>query len=171
MVCRDCVRWRGQSAEYTPEERLIMRDLPVPEQAFVHTLKAFTDGEVQAGREPQRQVDTAGNAESNGKASTHSEPVYTDPEDIEFGGVCRKGKQGSNRKRPVYAVAWTWRQYRVHKTKKRCEQRLKVWKRWYERKGWKVYRLGSGYWAIGPAGERHAISLHEYDKETHERLN
>ena len=168
------VRWRGQSAEYTPEERLIMRDLPVPEQAFVHTLKAFTDGEI--GEVPStepvpQQVDTAGNAESHGKASTHSEPVYTDPEDIEFGSVCRKGKQGSNRKRPVYAVTWTWRQSRVHKTKKRCEQRLKVWKRWYERQGWKVYRLGSGYWAISPAGEKHAISLHEYDATSHERLN
>ena len=159
------VRWRGQSAEYTPEERLIMRDLPVKEQAVVHTLKAFTDGEIQAGRSG------AENTVATTAAPQIKEAVYTDPENIEFGSVCRKGKQGSNRKRPVYAVTWTWRQSRVHKTKKRCEQRLKVWKRWYERQGWKVYRLGSGYWAISPAGEKHAISLHEYDATTHERLN
>jgi hypothetical protein len=174
MVCRGCVRWRGQFAEYTPEERLIMRDLPVPEQAFVHTLKAFTDGEIGASDRTAPLADTSsavGSMPNIQIRHTEGPTVYTDPEDIEFGGVCRKGKQGSNRKRPVYVVTWTWRQSRVHKTKKRCEQRLKVWKRWYERQGWKVYRLGSGYWAISPAGEKHAISLHEYDKETKERLN
>jgi hypothetical protein len=162
------VKWRGQSAEYTPEERLIMRDLPVKEQAFVHTLKAFTDGEIGASDRTAPLADTSsavGSMPNIQIRHTEGPTVYTDPEDIEFGGDKPK------RKRPVYAVTWTWRQSRIHKTKRRCEQRLKVWKRWYERQGWKVYRLGSGYWAISPAGEKHAISLHEYDAASHKRLN
>jgi len=147
------------TAVYTPDERLIMAALPVKEQAVVHTLKAFTDGEIQAGR-PGAEITVATTA-----APQIKEAVYTDPEDIEFGSEIPK------RRPKVYAVAWTWRQSRVHKTKKRCEQRLKVWKRWYERQGWKVYRMGSGFLAEGPAGERHAITLQEYDRETHERLN
>ena len=169
------VRWRGQTADYTTAERLLMADLPVREQALVHVLKALTQGEVSGAEDRASSVAESETirsvAQSRDAAPEKVPPVYTDPEDLEFGSVCRKRKQGSNRKRPVYAVTWTWRQSRVHKTKKRCEQRLKVWKRWYERQGWKVYRLGSGYWAISPAGEKHAISLHEYDKETRERLN
>ena len=161
------IRWRGQTADYTTAERLLMADLPVREQALVHTLKALTHGEISPSTETltgQQQVDTAGNAESHGKASTHSEPVYTDPEDLEFG-------EKPKRRQKIYAVAWTWRQHKIHKTKKRCEQRLKVWKRWYERQGWTVRRMGTGYWADGPDGEKHVISLHEYDRDTLERTS
>jgi len=102
------VHWRGQSAEYTPEERLIMRDLPVKEQAFVHTLKHFTSGEIQNPLEIQgiKPPAPAGSLASSDQQSdrvprpgtSDVTPVYTDPEDIEFGGDKPK------RKRPVYAV-------------------------------------------------------------------
>jgi len=162
------VRWRGMTAGYTQDERLIMAALPVKEQAVVHTLKAFTEGEISGAENRATSV-----AVSEARLVTQSRDAvpeevpspYTDPEDIEF------GSESPKRRPKVYAVAWTWRQSRVHKTKKRCEQRLKVWKRWYERQGWKVYRMGSGFLAECPDGERHAITLHEYDRETKERLN
>jgi hypothetical protein len=176
------IRWRGQSADYTTAERLLMADLSVREQALVHTLKALTQGEIGAAVEkakgstvevrpvpvqPEVRRPTAIASHQGTDAGT----VYTDPEDIEFGSVCGSGKQRSSRKRPIYAVAWTWRQHKIHKTKKRCEQRLKVWKRWYERQGWTVRRMGTGYWADGPDGEKHVILLHEYDRDTKERLS
>jgi hypothetical protein len=160
------IRWRGQTADYTTAERLLMADLPVREQALVHVLKALTQGELaEVAHQSDRRV---ANEKEVGAVPTFG---FTDPEDLEFGSVCGSGKQRSSRKRPIYAVAWTWRQHKIHKTKKRCEQRLKVWKRWYERQGWTVRRMGTGYWADGPDREKHVISLHEYDRETKERLN
>jgi len=47
---------------------------------------------------------------------------------------------------------------------------LRAWKKWYERQGWKVTNHGTGYFATSPQGERHSISLHEYDPESKERL-
>jgi len=172
------VRWRGQTADYTTAERLLMADLPVREQAFVHVLKALTDGEVSEstgeGIASPRHSEAPGPGQEGfalGGSIPPAGTVYTDPEDLEFGSVCGSGKQGPSRKRPIYAVAWTWRKHKIHKTKKRCEQRLKVWKRWYERQGWTVRRMGTGYWADGPDGEKHVISLHEYDRDTLERTN
>jgi len=162
------VRWRGQTADYTTAERLLMADLPVREQALVHVLKALTQGEISEAVCSDSSVVETHVLE---RADESLEAVYTDPEDLEFGSVCGSGKQRSSRKRPIYAVAWTWRKHKIHKTKKRCEQRLKVWKRWYERQGWTVRRMGTGYWADGPDGEKHVISLHEYDRDTLERTN
>ena len=180
------VRWRGQTADYTTAERLLMADLPVREQALVHTLKATCGGDLRSAL-TQGEISGDGARDNLPVGSDPSvgggvpepsvvgmkdspSPEYTDPEDLEFGSVCGSGKQGPSRKRPIYAVAWTWRKHKIHKTKKRCEQRLKVWKRWYERQGWTVRRMGTGYWADGPDGEKHVISLHEYDRETRARL-
>jgi hypothetical protein len=159
------IRWRGQTADYTTAERLLMADLPVREQAFVHVLKALTQGEIEEGRTAV-STDVKALGQGQNSASEQSPPttVYTDPEDLEFG-------EKPKRQQKIYAVAWTWRQHKIHKTKKRCEQRLKVWKRWYERQGWTVRRMGTGYWADGPDGEKHVISLHEYDAQTRGRLS
>ena len=191
------VHWRGQSAVYTKGERQIMRSLPIKEQAFVHLLKSTTDGEISelegrarssaeritlqlqghgADTGVDRPVDRAQftftDPEATGKSDTNPAsdgniPLYTDPEDIPFG----KSVPFSVRKRrpKIYAVAWSWRKHKIHKTKKRCEERLKVWKAWKERQGFTVIRMGSGY--MGILGEkREVIQLHEYDRETHERL-
>ena len=175
------MRWRGVSAEYTRSEREIMSALPIKEQAFVHLLKAVTEGTIEAPAEVAHQperllakekevgaVPTFGfvDPEATGKSDTNPAsdgniPLYTDPEDIPFGKPARRKK--------IYAVAWSWRKHKIHKTKKRCEERLKVWKAWKERQGWTVIRMGSGY--MGILGEtREVIQLHEYDRETKERL-
>ena len=188
------VHWRGQSAVYTKGERQIMRSLPIKEQAFVHLLKSTTDGEISelegrarssaeritlqlqghgADTGVDRPVDRAQftftDPEATGKSDTNPAsdgniPLYTDPEDIPFGKPARRKK--------IYAVAWSWRKHKIHKTKKRCEQRLRVWKAWKERQGWTVMKFASGYLAIAPQlGEtREVIQLHEYDRETKERL-
>jgi hypothetical protein len=136
-----------------------MADLPVREQALVHVLKALTQGELaEVAHQSERLV---ANEKEVGAVPTFG---FTDPEDLEFG-------EKPKRQQKIYAVAWTWRQHKIHKTKKRCEQRLKVWKRWYERQGWTVRRMGTGYWADGPDGEKHVISLHEYDAQTRGRLS
>lgn len=111
-------------------------------------------------------------------------PVYTKPEDIEFGDIALaveaqhktrskkpRGDQTSRRSpRPIYALVWTWKAHKVCKTKARATRSMKAWKRWYERQGWKVVKLANGYLAV-KAGERHeVIALHEYDAATHQRL-
>src|SRR5690242_10314454 len=81
------IRWRGQVAVYTPEERGIMRLLPVPEQAVVHTLKALMDGEISGAENRAISV-----AESETRLATQSRDAapeevptsYVDPEDLEF---------------------------------------------------------------------------------------
>lgn len=153
-----CIRWRGMPAVYTPEERGIMRLLPVSEQAVVHTLKALMDGEIQEGIDPPRVI-------SNDLGESERPPTFTDPEDLEF------GDKRKSRKRPIYALVTTWRQWCRVPTKREGEFWTKVWKAWYERQGWKVTSHPSGYFATSPAGEKVAITLHEYDAETHERLN
>ena len=155
------VKWRGLSAVYTPDEREIMSQLPVREQFIVHTLKAFTDGEISHSAVEQLVAREPHKLEVAGSSPACATPVYTDPEDIPFGKPKRPKK--------IYAVAWTWRKHKIHKTKKRCEERLRVWKRWYERQGWTVIRMGSGYIAER-AGERHSVSLHEYDAATRQRI-
>jgi hypothetical protein len=133
-----------------------MAALPVQEQTVLHVLKAFTDGEI--GEAPIPAASLVGAVAS---------PVYTDPEDITFGN---KEPTRAKRRPKIYAVVWTWRKHRIVKTKKRGTEVLKVWKRWYERQGWKVTSCPSGYFAANAKGDRHAISLDEYDKETKERL-
>lgn len=75
------------------------------------------------------------------------------------------------REKRIYAVVWTWRHNRRVVTKKRGTQKMRVWKRWYERQGWSVHSLGSdAYAATSPDGEtRHSIVFHEYD-ENNERV-
>lgn len=157
------VRWRGMSAEYSPVERQIMSTLPVKEQAFVHTLKALLDGEIQAGREPHTEVAQPVTGGDDQGQLIPPTSVYTDPEDLEFG----KPKK----KRPVYALSWTWRQGKVYKTKVKAQAKMKAWKKWYERQGWKVISIPgqSGYFAA-KGNERHSIALHEYEKETLVRI-
>ena len=192
MSNRGCVSWRGLTAVYTRFEREIMAALPVKEQAFVHLLKATTDGEIQDPGTAERLVRSRSPSTEGEPAPCTGDPVdgrdihapgpgldcfaiggsippagidrkaiYTDPEDLEFGPPKRRKK--------LYAVAWTWRKHRIVKTKKRGNEVLKVWKRWYERQGWTVRSHPTGYFAT-KNGERHAASLHEYDFETKERL-
>ena len=78
----------------------------------------------------------------------------------------------SSQPRPIYAVVWTWRKWRVTPTKKEAQRRQKIWKRWYERQGWKVAAWGEDtYVATSQAtGERHACLVHTYDRETRQRI-
>ena len=144
------VSWRGLSAPYDRSERQIIQALTVREQFVVHTHKALTDGEVQ---------------EEKREPPAFSPPVYIDADDIPFGEPVK-----TKRKRPIYELAWTWRKHRIYKTKAQAQVKLRVWKKWYERQGWKVYKVGEGYFANGPNGERHAASIHEYDRDTKERV-
>ncbi len=89
--------------------------------------------------------------------------------------------------RRQFVVCWTWKQHRRVKTKKRGNEVLKVWKRWYERQGWKVqsvYGDTEGYIALAPGYENvlhwngpfpsdflHSISLREYDPISKERIS
>ena len=138
-----------------------MQALPVKEQAFVHALKALTDGEiVEGGQVAPVSLDKA---PSTG---------YTDPEDLEFG----KSVPKTVRKNPIYAVVWTGGHRRC-KTKDGKKDRhsaartIKAWLRWKERQGWTIAgSQASGWYIATKEGDRHAISLREYDKETLERL-
>lgn len=115
-----------------------------------------------------------------GSGSMSPSENFIDPEDIPFGECRVSENSGKPRKRPIYALVWTHRRHRVYKTKARAQVKLKAWKRWYERQGWKVNSHATGYFAVSPdatlqgaaakSTERHAISLHEYDRDTHERL-
>ena len=98
--------------------------------------------------------------------------VYTDPEDLEFGKPKARAK--------IYAVIWTGGNHRRCKTKDGAKDRrsatktIKTWLRWYERQGWKVTfgsQAAGWYIAANEKGDRHAISLHEYDRETGARLS
>ena len=67
----------------------------------------------------------------------------------------------------VLAVVWTAKKHRLVKTKKAGRELMMVWKKWYERQGWKVLPLAGGFAARHPDGERrHAVGLHVYDIET-----
>src|SRR5690348_3721216 len=111
---KNSIRWRGLTAEYTPDERLIMAALPVKEQAVVHTLKAFCEGDLRSAftegeiAQPPAQQARVTEREPGGSTPSHgplggekAQPVYTDPEDIEFG----TSYDGKPKRRPkVYAV-------------------------------------------------------------------
>ena len=187
------VSWRGLTADYTRDERQLMRDLPVKEQFAVHVLKAFTDGEIADVREGHSSANQSANHGTvrpadevavGESAATASRPgsndpiggsgltVYTDPEDIPFGPEPRRKK--------VYAVVWTPGRHRRCKTKDGDKDRrsamrtIRTWHRWYVRRGWRII-AGSqdAGWYIAAnekKGDRVAISLHEYDRETKERL-
>lgn len=189
------VTWRGLTASYDRSERQIMSALTVREQGFVHGLKAAFTGEIsesvtgqQGGAIPQARI--AVNEPAVNRAPTQ----YTEPEDIPFGDakffatktlqqIERQSTQNeanlgpvSNidkgykpRKRSIYALCWTWQKSRVYKTKAKAEVKKRAWKRWYERNGWKVTSHQTGYFAT-KGKEQHSISLHEYDRDTKERL-
>jgi hypothetical protein len=166
------VRWRGQQAEYSTDERQIMASLTVREQAFVHTLKAYTDGQISSACDlvptsgaVQAEVQTVAQPVTSGDVQGQLIPltVYTDPEEIEFGHP--------KKKRPVYALVWTWRQHRVYKTKAKATRAARAWKLWHERSGWKVVNIVGTVGYIARKGDgRESIVLHEYDRETNERL-
>lgn len=174
------ITWLGLQASYTVQEREIMAVLPVAEQTILHALKSLTGGEmdsappsVDIGRtdHPETPLPTSGDASSRRSAGNS---VYLSPEDIPFGtgeeSPSRPLSGKTTKKRPIYAVVWTWNQGRQVRTKALGTRKMRAWKRWYERQGWKVVNHASGYFARSPAGELHAILLHEYDRDTHERL-
>ncbi len=145
-------RWRGVSATYSSGERLLVGRLKNKEQWFIHLLKSLTDGEIAEAPEPAVAL-----------VAPVASGVYTDPEDIPFG----KPKKS----RPIYGLVATPKLATQTKTKAEAEFWMKVWRKWYELKGWTVYGAqGSGYYIATQGDNRHAISLHEYDKETKERL-
>lgn len=166
------VKWLGLSAVYSPEEREIIAALTVREQTFVHALKAMTDGEIQ------ESVNASGEGGENPsvKPKPAPSPVYTKPEDIEFGAPPLGTRPDGSKIKRLYAVVWTWRSSKMFPSKsskfpwKSAEHRTHVWKRWYERQGWKVSSHQAGYFAAGPNGERHVVLIHEYERDTHQRL-
>lgn len=76
----------------------------------------------------------------------------------------------AGRKDRIYAVCWTWKKHRIVPTKKRGEEVLRVWKRWKERQGLSISRLGDGYVARREGALTESISLHTYDVITKERI-
>jgi hypothetical protein len=171
VTCRgvpEAVTWLGMSAVYSPLERTILAQLPLREQTFLHALKSLTEGEIEDSG-PVIPSDKRLPATVTGVSQEHPSvgPVYTEPDDIPFGDV--EPSRGP-RKRPTYALVWTWRRRKVTKTKAAATSKMRTWKRWYERQGWKVTNHAEGYFARHPSGELHAITLHEYDAKTGERL-
>jgi len=68
----------------------------------------------------------------------------------------------------IKAVVWTWQKHRICPTLKEAEHALKVWKRWYERRGWTVMNvrvLGhASARAIEPGTNKmHACTIQEYN--------
>lgn len=48
-------------------------------------------------------------------------------------------------------LVWTWQKGRRFKTKGEAQAKLRVWKKWYERQGWRVVgNASSGYLAYAP---------------------
>jgi hypothetical protein len=172
-VNRDtCVKWLGLDAVYTDPEREILATLPIREQAYVHILKAFCGGTIEglssdgdsdctAPLSADRSRLHGGLAASNGPPPV----VYTDPEDIPFGDGAP-----TPRKRPLYALSWTWQGSMVYPTKRVATLCMSTWKKCYEARGWKVSNHAEGYFAAGPENQRHSIALHEYDRDTLERI-
>jgi hypothetical protein len=86
--------------------------------------------------------------------------------------------------KPIIVVRWTWNHHRIVKTKKQAMRVCKVWKWWYERKGWSVRTApgGNGYIAFAPDymivdwgkysqdAKVHSIVIHSYDAETKKRI-
>ena len=161
------ISWLGLEAVYTVQEREIMSTLPVAEQTVIHALKSLTGGRM-ANPTSESEVLTPQ------ETSSDTERKYLDPEDVPFGegteSSSRLSSGKTTKKRPIYAVVWTPSKSRQVKTKALGTRKMRAWKRWYERQGWKVVNHATGYFARSPAGEMHAILLHEYDKETRERL-
>lgn len=159
------VKWRGQSAVYTTDEREIMAQLPVREQFVLHILKATMCGELRSAFSPGVSLE---HPPASPDQSTNRLIVYTDPEDIPFG-----------QPKKTYALAWTKDKIRPFKTKagkkkpwESAEPKLRVWKRWYERQGWTIFGSAAGGWHIArsPEGVLHAAIIREYDQERKKRL-
>lgn len=167
------VSWRGLSAVYSQDERQLMSALPVREQFSLHVLKSLMGGEIRLGREPHVAEGSEGG--SPGRSGDNGPPVYLHEDEIVFGeetkpadGVATEASLRARRKK-IYALVWTFQKHRVYKTKTIASRKMRAWKLWKERQGWKVTKLAEGYMAVR-GSEREAISLHEYDRETKERL-
>ena len=153
-----------------------MQALPVKEQAFVHALKALTQGEVSGAEDRASSVaesETIRSAAQSRDAVPEKVPTpYTDPEDLEFG----KSVPKTVRKNPIYAVVWTGGHRRCRtkdgkKDRHSAARTIKAWLRWKERQGWTIAgSQASGWYIATKEGDRQAISLREYDRETLERL-
>jgi hypothetical protein len=62
-----------------------------------------------------------------------------------------------------YAVAYTWRQFRLYSTKGAAQRGLKAWKRGAEMRGYNVTgSLDNGYRAHDSTGPAGAAVLHTY---------
>jgi hypothetical protein len=66
-------------------------------------------------------------------------------------------------------VCWTLGKHRIVKTKKEADRVMKVWKDWHRKIGWTV-RGNLAYPPDDNVRALRAITLHEYDSETRERV-
>lgn len=187
------ITWLGLRAPYTDDERSLMAQLPVGEQTTLHVLKSLTDGSVtgpgetttQIGSLPETEVDTrqprgkgqlhrAGNPDTplEAKESNAKGTKWLDPSEIPFGDSrpLETVSAPVPRAKKTYAVVWSWRKHRITKTKKRAQEKVKVWCAWKRRQGWNVYRVGEAYFA-DKDGLREAALVHTYDRETRERIS
>ncbi len=169
------VLWRGLSAAYTTDERQQMSSLPVKEQFSLHLLKSVFEGAIleggagwaglraSLGTGEMVPVDVSERQATAG--CDQPPPIYIDAEDIVFGEEVKP-----KRKKPVYALVWTWRKHKLVKTKALGTRKMRAWKKWQERNGWKVTNHETGYFA-SRAGELQSMSLHSYDASTKERIS
>lgn len=157
------ITWLGLTSVYTPAERELMSQLPLVEQTVLHALKSLTSGEVIPS-------DKRLPAAVTGVSQEHppSSPVYTDPEDIPFGSDIKSAeKVSTTTKHPLgYAVVWTsgqgrWCKTKAGKGRHSVINTFRIWRKWYERKGWTVYGAQANGCLIAKSksAELHAITI------------
>ncbi len=154
--------WRGLAAVYTALEREAIAPLPVSEQWILHQLKAHFGGEIhpdETSRSPKpKSPKLTGDHRLDASVErNHSPRVYIDAEDIPFGDAPVR------RPKPLYALQWTRGRGSVHKTKKQATRRMRAWKNWKVRQGWKVINHPTGFFA-GKDNVREAVLIREIRK-------
>lgn len=179
------ITWLGLTSVYTPAERELMSQLPLVEQTVLHALKSLCSGEIQnnknaitankgGGGSPTRGSLTRESPPSRGSVGTQSnspptpKPVYADPEDIPFGSDIKSAeKVSTTTKHPLgYAVVWTsgqgrWCKTKAGKGRHSVLNTFRIWRKWYERKGWTVYGAQANGCLIAKSksAELHAITI------------
>lgn len=189
------VSWLGLSASYTDDERSLMSQLPAGEQTTLHVLKSLCSGTIQQPvvsatdavtklglpKPIESLVDDGGERGSSPHTGMALEAIqsnakgtkWLDPSEIPFGDsrpLETVSAPVPRRAKKTYAIVWSWRKHRITKTKKRAQEKVKVWCAWKRRQGWNVYRVGEAYFA-DKDGLREAALVHTYDRETRERIS
>jgi hypothetical protein len=73
------------------------------------------------------------------------------------------------RRKRIYAVVHSSGEHEIVPTKKEGNEKIRAWREQHETDGWTVTTLGGAYKATRD-GEVEGVGLHEYDAETHERI-